>query len=80
MNSPPQGGLRGVDLRAVDLLARLRLAADVRVVSASAELWALIDLCGLRETLGKPEQREKRLRVEEERQLGDLAADHLDDL
>jgi hypothetical protein len=80
MSSPPGGGLRGVDLRAVDLLARLRLAADVRVVAASAELWALIDLCGLRETLGKPEQREQRLRVEEERQLGDLPADHFHDL
>ena len=86
-----------MDLRAVDLLARLRLAADVRVVSASAELWALIDLSGLRDALGpevtaakppspsrktggQPEQREQRLRVEEERQLGDLPADHLDDL
>jgi hypothetical protein len=80
MSLPPGGGLSDVDLRAVDLLARLRLAADVRVVAASAELWALIDLCGLRETLGQPEQREERLRVEEERQLGDLPADHLDDL
>jgi hypothetical protein len=80
MNSRPGGGLRDVDLRAVDLLARLRLAADVRVVSASAELWALIDLCGLLDALGQPEQREQRLRVEEERQLGDLPADHLDDL
>jgi hypothetical protein len=69
-----------VDLRAVDLLARLRLAADVRVVSASAELWALIDLCGLRDPLGESEQREQRLRIEEERHLGDLPADHLDDL
>jgi hypothetical protein len=85
-----------VDLRAVDLLARLRLAADVRVVAASAELWALIDLCGLgdvlgpgvtaakppspsRKGLGQPEQREQRLRVEEERHLGDLPADHLGD-
>jgi hypothetical protein len=80
MISRPGGGLRDVDLRAVDLLARLRLAADVRVVSASAELWALIELCGLREALGQPEEREQRLRVEEERHLGDLAADHLDDL
>jgi hypothetical protein len=68
-----------VDLRAVDLLARLRLAADVRVVAASAELWALIDLCGLGDVLGKPEQREQGLRVEEERHLGDLPADHLGD-
>lgn len=80
MSSRPGCGPSDVDLRAVDLLARLRLAADVRLVSASAELWSLIDLCGLREALGQTEQREQRLRVEEERQLGDLAADHLDDL
>lgn len=52
MSSRPGGGPRDVDLRAVDLLARLRLAADVRVVSASAELSVLIDLCGLRDALG----------------------------
>ena len=80
MSSRPGDGLDGVDLRAVDLLARLRLAADARVVSASAELWSLIDLCGLAEVLGQPEQGEQRLRVEEERQLGDLPVDHLDDL
>ena len=80
MSSRPGHGLRDVDLRAVDLLARLRLAADVRVVATSAELWSLIDLCGLRETLGEPEHGKQRLRVEEERQLGDLPVDHLDDL
>jgi hypothetical protein len=80
MSSRPGRGLRDVDLRAVDLLARLRLAADVHVVSASAELWSLIDLCGLCEVLGQPEQREQRLRIEEERQLGHLPADDLDDL
>jgi hypothetical protein len=63
-----------VDLRTVDLLARLRLAAGVRVVHAPRDLWELIDLCGLGETLGKPEEREERLRVEEERQLGDPPA------
>ena len=76
-----------MDLRTVDLLARLRLATGARVVSAPRELWELIDLCGLREALwlevaaeppsasrksgGQPEPREERLRVEEERQLGD---------
>ena len=80
MSSRRRCGLSDVDLRAVELLARLRLAADVRVVAASAELWSLIDLCGLRDALGQPEQREQRLRVEEERQLGHLSADHLDDL
>jgi hypothetical protein len=60
-----------VDLRTVDLLARLRLATGARVARAPRELWELIDLCGLRETLGQPEPREERLRVEEERQLGD---------
>jgi hypothetical protein len=80
MSSRPTGGLSNVDLRAVDLLARLRLAADVRVVAASAELWALIDLCGLCDVLGKPEQWEQRLRVEEERQLADPPVPDLDDL
>jgi hypothetical protein len=60
-----------VDLRTVDLLARLRLASGARVVRAPRELWELIDLCGLRETLGQPEAGEERLRVEEERQLRD---------
>jgi hypothetical protein len=41
-----------VDLAVVDRLARLRLRAGVRVVRASPELWALIDLCGLRDALG----------------------------
>ena len=69
-----------MDLAAVDVLARLRLVAGVRVVRAPPELWELIDFCGLREALGEPERREERLRVEEERQLGDLASDDLDDL
>jgi hypothetical protein len=65
-----------VDLGAVDLLARLALAArrrglDLRVRQAPRDLCDLIDLCGLREPLGKPEQREERPRVEEEGQLGD---------
>lgn len=79
MSSRRERGHRDVDLRAVDLLARLRLAADVRVVAASVELWSLIDLCGLADVLGQTEQREQRFRVEEEGHLGDLPADHLDD-
>jgi ABC-type transporter Mla MlaB component len=68
-----------VDLAAVDLLARLALAARrrgrvLRVRRAPDELCELIELCGLGDALGKPEQREERLRVEEERQLGDPAA------
>lgn len=69
-----------MDIRVVDLLARLRLRAGVRVVSAPAEVWELIDLCGLRAAVGQPEQREQRLRVQEERQLADLPVADLDDL
>jgi len=60
-----------VDLRTVDLLARLRLATGARVVRAPPDLWELLDLCGLREAVGQTEQREERLRVEEERHLAD---------
>jgi hypothetical protein len=62
-----------MDLRIVDLLARLRLATGARVVRAPRELWELLDLSGLVEVVGKPEDREERLRVEEERQLDDPA-------
>jgi hypothetical protein len=62
-----------VDLRTVDLLARLRLHSGARVVRAPRELWELLELCGLRETLGQTEEREELLRVEEERQLDDPA-------
>jgi hypothetical protein len=62
-----------MDLRIVDLLARLRLTTGARVVRAPRELWELLDLCGLVEVVGKPEDREERLRVEEERQLDDPA-------
>jgi len=41
-----------VDLRTVDLLARLRLASGARVVRAPHELWELLELCGLRDALG----------------------------
>ena len=57
----------------VDFLARLRLRTGARLVRAPRELWDLLELCGLREAVGEPEQREQRLRVEEERQLDDPA-------
>ena len=63
-----------MDLRTVDLLARLRLLTGLRVVRAPPEVWELVDLCGLGDAVGKPEEREERLRVEEERELGDPAA------
>ena len=59
------------DLRAVDLLARLRLRTGARLVRAPREVWELLELCGLREAVGQPEEREEALRVEEERQLDD---------
>jgi hypothetical protein len=62
-----------VDLRTVDLLARLRLATGARLAWAPGELWDLVELCGLREALGEPEQREQPLGVEEEVQLPDLS-------
>ena len=65
----------------LDVLARLQLAAKRRgyileLTSASDELRELIDLAGLSDVLGvqtrgKPEEREQRLRVEEERELDD---------
>lgn len=71
------------DLSAVDALARLRLEArrqglDLRLRHASAELRALLALCGLDRLLlveprGDPKQLEQPLRVEEEGQLGDAA-------
>jgi hypothetical protein len=62
-----------MDLRLVDLLARLRLATGARVVRAPRELWELLELCGLVEVVGQPEEREEPLRVEKERQLDDPA-------
>jgi hypothetical protein len=65
----------------IDLLARLQLAArgcgiELRLRLVSAELRELIAFAGLDEALrveprGKREEREERLRVEEERELGD---------
>jgi len=71
MSSRPGRGHDRVDLRAVDLLARLRLRTGVRVVQAPGELWELLELCGLREVVGQAEDREELRRVEEERQLDD---------
>jgi anti-anti-sigma regulatory factor len=76
MSSRGGSGPEGVDLGAVDLLARLRLSArrrgvELRLRRAPHELVELIELCGLGEALGQPEEREERLRVEEERQFRD---------
>jgi hypothetical protein len=76
------------DAAAVDGLARLKLAArrlgcDLRVRSASLELHQLLDFVGLADTvlgLGgvevgrETEQREERVGVEEERELGDAGS------
>ena len=65
---------------AVDLLARLQLAArrhgaELRLSGASRPLAELIAFCGLAGVLERqPEQREEPLGVEEERQLGDSTA------
>ena len=68
---------------AIDALARLqlnarRLGLELRLRHASSELQELIAFAGLDEVLrveprGKPEEREERRRVEEERQLDDPA-------
>ena len=67
-----------MDLAIVDTLARLRLAGrrlgfDLRLYP-SPELSELIDFVGLADALGQAEQREKALRVEEERELDDPPA------
>jgi STAS domain len=77
-------GALAPDLGTVDLLARLqlgarRLGSELRLRHVSTELAELLDLVGLREALrveagGEPEQREQRLGVEEERELGDPPA------
>jgi hypothetical protein len=69
------------DLGIVDALARLQLAArrsgyDVTITELPADLLELIELAGLVdvlhvEALRKPEEREERLGVEEERELPD---------
>jgi anti-anti-sigma regulatory factor len=70
-------------LATVDALARLQLAArrrglELRLHAVSRELRELIELAGLTAVLGvesrrKAEEGEERVRVEEERDLGDAA-------
>jgi anti-anti-sigma regulatory factor len=70
-----------VSLDAVEALARLQLAArrkglDLRLHVVSRELRDLIELAGLTQVLGveprgQPEEREQRVGVEEEGELGD---------
>jgi anti-anti-sigma regulatory factor len=72
------------DVGTIDVLARLQLAARRRggaviLRAASEDLKRLIELVGLTGVLrvepgGQPEQREQRVRVEEERELGDSSA------
>jgi hypothetical protein len=71
------------DGTALDALARLhlnarRLGLELLLRNASNELLELIAFAGLDEVLrveleGQPEEREERLRVEEERELDDPA-------
>ena len=77
------GGLPA-DGAAVDALARLQLAArrvglELELCNASDDLCCLIRFTGLEEVLRvelqrEPEEREERLDVEEEGELGDPAA------
>jgi ABC-type transporter Mla MlaB component len=74
------------DLVVVDALTRLQLAArrsgcGIRLRHASRELAELVAFMGLENVLplgvepcGQPEEREERLGVEEEAELGDPAA------
>ena len=71
-------------VQTVDALARLglagrRLGRELRLRNASQELQELLAFVGLADALrvepvGQPEEREQRLGVEEEGQLGDLPA------
>jgi hypothetical protein len=72
------------DATTIDALARLQLGSRrvglaVRLRNASGELRELLAFVGLDEVLrlepgGQPEQREQRVGVEEERELGDPPA------
>ena len=72
------------DLRSVESLARLQLAArrsgvELRLTRVPDELRELITFVGLAEALGleprgQAEEREQRVGIEEERQLDDPAA------
>ena len=73
-----------VSLATVEALARLQLAArrmglDLRLNVVSRELRELIELAGLTQVLGveprrQAEEREQRVGVEEEGELGDAIA------
>ena len=77
-------GALAPDALAVDVLARLQLAArrlghDIRVRNASSELRDLLVFAGLRDVLRvepgwEPEEREQPLGVEEEGELDDPPA------
>jgi hypothetical protein len=78
-------------LAEMDVLVRLRVAARccgrtrLRLRRVSDELRELIVYCGLDEALGleprrEAEEREQRLGVEEERELGDSSLFELEDL
>ena len=72
------------DVHAVDALARLQLTArrlglEIRLRHASSELQELLAFAGLRDVLrvetgGQAEEREERVGVEEERELGDAGS------
>ena len=72
------------DAVSIQVLARLhlagrRLGVEIRLRNVSRELEELLVFAGLGEVLGleaggQPEEREERLGVEEERELGDPAA------
>jgi hypothetical protein len=74
-------GALPADAVALDALARLQLAArraglELELCNASRELCCLITFTGLEEVLcveagRKAEEREERLGIEEERELGD---------
>ena len=80
------GGVEAPDVGTVEALARMaltarRLGRRVELVRPTADLRDLLELCGLTaatgsgvEVVGKPEQREVALRVEEERDRGDSIA------
>ena len=80
-DSPVRRGVSTVSLATVEALARLQLAArrmglDLRLHVVSRELRDLIQLAGLTQVLGveprgQPEEREQRVGVEEEGELGD---------
>jgi hypothetical protein len=83
--SPLHCDVRGLppDAVTIDSLARLQLAArraghELALRGVSPDLLDLLDLCGLRSVLRvemgrQTEQREEGVRVEEERELDDLA-------